>query len=102
MSSKSRWSGFVKQCRGELHDQFPGAIPNRCVICPRHRRPVGPFTQLCKKCCDELFARLAAEFIAGAALGEEPRDEQPTPVVGQLDIYDALDLVEREKKGEAA
>lgn len=57
------WKVFVKRRRPELAGSFyPCALPSSRAICPRHRIPVGPVTEICKNCHDELHEQLAAEF----------------------------------------
>jgi hypothetical protein len=64
VNERARWRRFVEARRAELHDAYPCAMPTHRRICPRHHRRVGPITHICKRCRDELYEQLAAEYTA--------------------------------------
>lgn len=63
MSQKSEWAQFVKWRRNELASEYPCAAPTHRRRCPKHTTGVGPTTRSCKPCRDELYERLAAEYL---------------------------------------
>jgi hypothetical protein len=64
MSQKSDWRRFVRHRRRQLHDAYPCAVPTHQVIWPRQRARVGPLTRICRAGRDELYQRLASEYVA--------------------------------------
>jgi hypothetical protein len=103
VSQRSHWRRFVEWRRRKLHDTYPCAVPTRGCVCPKHRKPVGPVTGICKPCRDELFEQLAAEYTSAAR--ERQKEEStmidvskpPIVIPGQMDVYEVLELIEQEE-----
>jgi hypothetical protein len=101
VSPKRAWFRFVKARRVELHDQYPCAMPTSRRLCPKHGTRVGPITQICKPCRDQLYEQLADEYLAATGGRKETamttdtdaNDPQPSaddnPTAGELELYQA-------------
>ena len=66
VSPQSDWQRFVERRRNDLRDEYPCAMPTYRRFCRRHEHAVGPVTRICKDCRDELYERLAREYLAAA------------------------------------
>lgn len=64
MSQRAEWRRYVVQRRRGLRDTYPCAAPTRRPCRPRHGTRIGPVTEICKPCRDELYQQLAAEYVA--------------------------------------
>ncbi|HEY7207002.1 MAG TPA: hypothetical protein VH416_02080 [Gaiellaceae bacterium] len=63
MTVPTDWRRFVESRWAALRDEYPCADPSSRTVCPRHGTPVGPVTGICKRCRDEVYARLAGEYV---------------------------------------
>jgi hypothetical protein len=84
MSQVSAWRTFGEERRVALHGDYPCAMPTQRRGCPKHgarvpqemvvratrpgdRPPPAdrvPLSGICKSCRDELYAHVAAEYVA--------------------------------------
>jgi hypothetical protein len=116
VSQRARWRRFVERRRPELRDAYPCAAITFRRYCPKHRIAIGRITSICKPCRDELYERLATEYVnnreeivmsntpASPAEAEHPHvsvfpGSKPVPFLSQLELFDA-DGRAREYEGE--
>jgi hypothetical protein len=86
VNQNTTWTRFVERRCRELHNEFPCATPTNRDVCPKHRTRVPQhahitktvfsarrddwvdvrvhvrLTGICKRCHDELYQQLAAEY----------------------------------------